>query len=156
MKKILIAILMLGLAIPPATAQGSPPPKTRLRSGDTVQKGLQSSYCWDGTCADYMGGRWPKAQAAERGARTFIRVAHEKQPTGFSIVSYASVDENGFPAGEEESIEYAWRRVRRNGETVAWKAVFNLPDRIGHAHMPVFASWQNQGDSSWTFHLKLS
>ncbi len=155
MKKIMVAILTLAVLVPPAAAQESPPPKTRLRSGDTVQRGLQSSYCWETTCADYIS-RWPDARGAERGAKATIKVDYAKKPSNFSISSYSSVDENDFPSGDEEFLDHTWRAVKRDGKTIAWKAVFHLPDRTGHAYMRVFAGWKDQGDSSWTFHLKLS
>lgn len=146
-------VAMLCLAVP-ATAQDSKPPKTRLTSGSTNQQGLQRSYCWDTTCADYIAG-YPDPKPAKTEARARVRFFLAEEPGHISVSWNREVDENNFPTDETKTIKVRVVPHEVDGEIVAYDARFRLPRRPGHAYISVAGDWPDHGDSYWTFHLRL-
>lgn len=154
----------------PAAAHDHRPPRTRLTSRDASQAGQQGSYCWTaagdepgeatGTCADYIFS-FPRAERAHAGAMASIIFRSTNKPTSLSLSYWREVDENGSPKGDARDIDYSLLAVREQGEIVAYRARFRLPERRGHMYISVFGTWEDQDagggsqDSSWTFHLRL-
>lgn len=154
----------------PAAAHDHRPPRTQLRSGDTIQAGRQGSYCWTsageepGTaetlCVDYISS-FPRAKRVRSGAWASIHFKTPNEPTDTSLSYWGKVDENGFPVGNARSIDHGVVPVRRDDEIVAYRARFRLPQRRSHMYISAFGTWDDQDadagpqDSTWTFHLRV-
>lgn len=151
-------LILAGAKAPANALEEEGPPKTALKEGErTLQKGRQGSYCWpmgpgSGACADYAP-RFPDVDRVARGSELTVRILEPQRPRSFELTAYRRVDNNDYPMGEGQSVPFDWRRVARNGKTVAWDAVFEVgqPDR--HYYMDGFGVWR-KGDSSWYFHVK--
>jgi hypothetical protein len=162
------AALVLVGAIP-VRAHDHEPPRTKLISGSTEQRGRQGSYCWtkrgpepdtyEQLCVDMIPG-WPRADRARAGRMARIRIFKRAVPRNVSVSVWRDVDENGIPQGEQRMLEYTVEAGRVNGNRVH-DVRFRLPRRPGHLYIELFATWPDeQGsdmrqDSFFQFHLRL-
>lgn len=134
------------------------PPVTILKKGDrALQNGRQGSYCWtfgpdSHGCADYLPS-YPAADLVREDSELYVRIFKAERPEEFNLAAYRKVEEHDFPVGNAQDVPFNWRRVARDGRTVAWDATFKVrqPDR--HYYLNAFGIWR-EGDSSWYFHVK--
>lgn len=154
--RLLVAVVVAFAMLVPAASAQDPPPNSVFRSGDVKQKGKQSTYCWDGTCADYIPTPPKKAVTAETGHRARIRIKYADKPDDLSLTYWRHLDQYGRPTGTSNELAFDLKARKVGGETIAWDAIFNLPKRPGHVYTQAFGFWSNpDGDSSWMFHWKL-
>jgi hypothetical protein len=140
-----------------AHAGNKKPPKSYLRDGDRrLQRGKLGSYCWvtgnQGVCADALPS-WPKAARVGADEKLRIRFRKKQKPTGLSLTAYKKVKKNGIPKGEGRELDHKLNRVKRDGETIGWKAIFSLAKRGRHYYISAFARW-DEGDASYFFHAR--
>ena len=142
----------------PALARDGGPPTTVLKKGQrTLQKGNQGSYCWSsgpdsGMCVDAVSD-YPVADRVEEGSKLYIRISKAQRPRSFDLAAYRKVDRNEYPVGRPQDVPFSWRPVMRDGERIAWDAVFELDQPDRHYYLDAFGIWK-EGDSSWSFHAK--
>ncbi len=111
-------------------------------------------------CVDYIFS-FPRAERAHAGGMASIIFKTANKPTSLDLSYWRDVDEDGAPKGNARGIDYSLRPVRADGEIVAYRARFRLPEQRGHMYIYVFGTWEDQDagggsqDSSWTFHLRL-
>jgi hypothetical protein len=86
--------------------------------------------------AAYFNGNYPEAVVVGAGRRLHIRLRKPERPSAFEI--YASRAEGG----QGRQLKHTFRRVERDGETVAWDVFFwvNQPDR--HYYLDVYPVWE--------------
>lgn len=143
------------------------PPPTVLRGGGGRQAGTVTySYCWSyrakdgqfgiGRCVDFALRQAPRrAEPARPGARAHIRFKTSERPDRLALVLKPRVDENGYPAGGGRALSYTWRKVRTDGELIAWDAVFRLPRAEGDVYPVARAEWKAHGEVTYDWHLRL-
>ncbi|MDQ3964467.1 MAG: hypothetical protein M3277_11235 [Actinomycetota bacterium] len=166
--------LLIVLAPVAAEARHRRPPAAKLVSGDTTQWGRLGTYCWSwfdegesggtGQCVDALPS-WPRAKSARSEARTRIRFRVPGCPTEATLTWWEDIDENNFPVGDGQSLDARKKPMRRDGEVVACRLLFHLPDHRGHMYLDLFTTWDEifryedgrggGGDADYTFHLKL-
>ena len=165
---LMFVALVVASAIP-AGAHDHAPPRTKLISGTTEQRGRQGSYCWtkkgpdpdtyEQLCVDMVPG-WPDAKRARAGRMARIRIFKPTAPRDVSVSVWRDVDENGIPQGEQRMLEYSVEPATVNGNRVH-DVRFRLPRRTGHLYVELFATWPDQQgsdtrqDSFFQFHLRL-
>lgn len=176
MKRILVAGLAVLTVLIPITAEARHrrPPAAKLVSGDTVQWGRLGTYCWSwvdegesegtGQCVDALPS-WPRPKNARSEARTRIRFRVPGCPSEATLTWWDDVDENDFPVGEGQNLDARKKTIERDGEVVACRLLFRLPDHRGHMYLDLFTRWDEAfeyadgsgggGDASHTFHLIL-
>ena len=88
-----------------------------------------------------------------------IRIRKSQHPKEFELTAYRRVDRDEYPIGDGRELPVTLERVMRNGETVAWDAVFQVkvPDR--HYYLYAFGVWRDvrgngDQDASWTYHVR--
>jgi hypothetical protein len=162
------AALVMAGAIP-AQAHDHAPPRTKLISGTTEQRGRQGSYCWtrrgpdpdtyEQLCVDMIPG-WPDVKRAQAGRIARIRIFKAAAPRDVSVSVWRDVDRNGIPQGDQRMLDYSVEPAMVNGNRVH-DVRFRLPRREGHAYLELFATWPDQQgsdtrqDSFFQFHLRL-
>lgn len=147
-----VAIVVLGLLLAPVPAHAGSPPETFLRSdGERLQRGVQGSSCWGDLCSEVFN-KYPASVSVDSGAKVRIRVRKARKPAELNISYYRRVDKRGQGRGEAQPIEYRLRGVRRDGDIVAWDAIFGTTG-THHFYVDVFGRWGGN-DSSWKFHFK--
>lgn len=148
---LLAAVELLSLLGSSVAASGSPP-RTYLRSGgERLQRGVLGSNCWGDLCSTYFNG-YPRAVTVKTGSEERIRLWKKQKPSYLAISFYRRVDRRGEGRGDQEEIDYWLRPLRRDGETVAWQAIFQA-EGTHHYYLDLFARW-HENDSSWKFHFK--
>lgn len=167
----LVGVVLVG-AFVPVLAQHRRPPKVVVKAPGAWQRGVLGTYCWSyvdrgsnegtGFCADSLHG-FPEAEPAGAGDPARFRLWAPKRPAELSILFWRELDENGQPVGDGEAIPAELRPHRKDGELVAFDALFDLPTETGDHYLWVFAKWEEiryghgrgEGDGSWDFHLTL-
>jgi hypothetical protein len=180
-----VALLFAALAVFASEARAGsfdnhPPKKAVLMKGDTaIQKErIGSSSCWNywsktahkwrWYCADRADLYFPKADVVGAGTRLHVRLAKPERPSTVAIYAWPKTTTPGqppmtgtYPAGQRQKLKHTFRRVERDGETVAWDVFFrvNEPDR--HYYLVVQAAWEqvhgthvSYGDTGYTFYVK--
>lgn len=154
-RRTIATVLFMAMWIP-ASYAGDPPPDTVFRKGDVKQKGKQSTYCWDGTCADYIPTPPKKFVKVPVKKVAHIRIKFAAKPSDVTIECWRELDEHGRPTGESKTISHALVPHKIGGQTKGWDAVFDLPGKPGHVYVRLLGFWEEpSGDSSWFFHWKL-
>lgn len=154
----LLLVLTIVAAMAPSAFAGDPPPDTMFRKGEVRQEGKQSTYCWDGTCADYIPMPPKKfvTVPVKKVARIRIKYA-DKPEQSTELRFWRELDEEGRPTGPSKTIAHALIAHKVDGQTKAWDLVFDLPGKPGHVYVRLAGFWQTpDGDSSWFFHWKLT
>ena len=175
MKRVIPFLAAFILLVPGvAEARHRRPPAAKLVARDTVQWGRLGTYCWSwldegekggtGQCVDALPS-WPRPKSARAQARTRIRFRVPGCPTEATLTWWEEIDENGFPMGDGQGLDARRRLIRREGEAIACRLLFRLPDHSGHMYLDVFTTWDQMfqyghgrgggGDADYTFHLKL-
>ena len=95
---------------------------------------------------------YPKAVTLSPGDTARIRVRKARKPDGLVIQACRRLNGRGFCIRKAAEIHYRLHRVRVEGRTVAWDAVFIAEDHR-HFYTDVFGTW-GDNDSSWKFHFK--
>ena len=150
--------LALGGALAPARALDGDPARAILKQdGRTLQKGKQGSYCWptgpgEFTCADAVPS-YPRVDRVAEGSKLRVRISESQKPRDLDLTAYRRVNANDVPVGDGQNLRYDWERVRRNGKTVAWEAVFRVGQPNRHYYLSAFGRWK-KADASWDFHVK--
>jgi hypothetical protein len=166
-----IALASAGVVAAEAHAAGSFSdefPKTVLKKGRTV---LQSGRFYYGTWHSYDAGGWsvvhadgiggfPAADLVRAGSRFHIKIIKPERPDVFRIIAYKRV-EQGQPLGEGRHLATTFRRVERDGKTVAWNVFFRVKQPDRHYYLETFGRWERVpgthisfGSSVRNFHLK--
>ena len=155
----------------PASAHDHRIPQTILKKGaKELQAGTrvaESNWVYpsgDGLCGNenaVYSWRFPETDSVAPGSRLRIRIFKTQRPDSFEVAAYPTVDEAGMPGGEGRLLNRSLQRVLRDGETVAWDAVFyaNRPDR--HYYLVSEGHWRDRQGcgnadqyASWSFHVK--
>jgi hypothetical protein len=124
--------------------------------------GRLGSYCWptpDGFgCSDAFISKYPAADLVRAGSRLHIRINKAQRPETFNLYAARKVNERGWMVRPRQ-LNDSLQPVVEDGQTVAWDAYFyvNRPGR--HYYMGAEGFWDDaacgqQGDASWTFHVK--
>ena len=152
---LLVALMFLVGVQAKGLALASHPPEAVLKEdARRLQEGHLVSYCWGVTRADGFS-KYPAAVRVDAGSRLRIRLYENERPDRVWLRSSPS------PDGQWRRIDTALRRVKRDGERVAWDVSFRVhrPDR--HYYLNVFGIWNDAGgraygDAYWEFHVKTS
>jgi hypothetical protein len=66
-----------------------------------------------------------------------------------------------YPAGQRQQLKHTFRRVERDGETVAWDVFFRVNESDRHYYLVVHAAWQqvpgthvSSGHAGYGFHVR--
>ncbi len=164
--------LLMGLLLSfsgSAHAHDHEPPKTRLVSATTTQRGQLGTYCWTratgepglfGTqCVDTTQD-FPRARPAWSGRKARVRLYKAQIPKQLRIHRWREVERNGTPRGPGQSVSHELVKRTVDGDVI-YDAVFRLPHRKGHLYLEIFGKWDdvegsaNDQDAVWTFHLTL-
>jgi hypothetical protein len=158
----LLAILVAGvipfvMAPQLAHAGGKKPPRSYLRDGERrLQRGKLGSYCWvtggEGMCVDALPA-WPKRDRVGSDEKLRIRFRKKQKPTTLSLTTFKKVKNNGLPKGDGRRAQRRLERVKVDGETIGWKAIFSVPKPGRHYYISAFVRW-DEGDASYSFHVK--
>ena len=173
---LVLAVVLATLALLTATAQAGSfedrPPKAVLMKGATVlQTGRTGSSCWTsyeegsgnwvGLCVDKIYS-FPRVNIIKADSRLHVRLNKPQRPEKFTIYAYPRLDQYGTPNYDEaQELRHTFRRVERDGKTVAWNVFFrfNRPGR--HYYLEAFGTWKrvpgthiSYGDGAWFFHGK--
>jgi hypothetical protein len=156
----------------PAQAAHRKPPRVVFKSPDAWQRGVLGTHCWTfidrgedeglGYCADATHD-FPEAEPAGAGDAALFRLWAPKRPSQLAIEYWREVDQDGQPVGNSQTIEAELQPYRKNGELVAFDAMFELPQGNGDHYLGLFAKWERfrrphgraEGDASYDFHLDL-
>ena len=165
----LAVVALVAAGAIPALAHDHAPPRTKLISGTTEQRGRQGSYCWtregpdpdtyEQLCVDMVPG-WPDVKRARAGRRARIRIFKPTAPRDVGVSVWRDVDRNDVPQGEQRMLAYSVDPAVVNGNRVH-DVRFRLPRRPGHLYIELFATWPDQQgsdtrqDSFFQFHLRL-
>jgi hypothetical protein len=147
-----------------------PPEALLIKPSQVLQEGKVGSSCWDyfvedgfwvTGCSDTVY-RFPRADVVGAGKQLHIRLDKPQRPERFRISAYKGFDrEAQRPIGEARRLNTTFRRVERDGKTVAWNVFFrvNEPDR--HYYLATSGEWKrvpdthiSYGQGSWFFHVK--
>lgn len=103
---------------------------------------------------------FPEAiQTSESSSRLVFR--HPDRPDELDLAAWALAAPDGQPLGPAYQLTYSLAPVRRNGETVAWRATIENPV-IGHLFIEARGWWSDiEGCDRpqvayWTFHLEVA
>jgi hypothetical protein len=166
-----LVVAITALVATAAWAHDHKPPKSVLRVQGEKQVGILGTYCWTSPgdepdtynmlCIDAIPS-WPRAVKADPGRTTKVRFNSSTKPDDLSIAYWKRVDANGSPQGEATTLETTLEPVMNaEGETVAWRLVFKLPESGRHLYLHAAGYWQDQDgsgnpqDASWTYHVRL-
>jgi hypothetical protein len=162
---ILFATLAATLFLVAGTAYSDDfqPPTTVLMKGtQELQMGRLGSYCWPTAsgfgCSDTFISRYPAADLVRAGSRLHIRINKAQRPETFNLYAARKVNERGWMVRPRQ-LNVSLQPLVEGGQTVAWDAFFyvNRPGR--HYYIRAEGFWDDaaggqQGDASWTFHVK--
>lgn len=162
------AAVAAGASAAPASAEDHTPPKTTLKTGGEVQRGLASSFSWTErtgpsrcTSAEAYGLAFTprKSLLVDPGRhRATVRFFKPTRPLYVGIQAWRGVDRRrGTYEGQAESPPF--RLVRGKRESV-WKAIFRFRLARGHYYLNVSGDWADEEgcggkqDATWGFHLR--
>lgn len=169
---LMLAAALFGVALAahsPAFAHDRATPKTALmKSKQELQGGLNvGEHSWnypagDGLCANktvVYRYRFPEASGVAPGDDLRVRIANAHRPDGFSLAAYRGVDKDSLPTGKARVLRRTLEPVFRDGERVAWDAVFSADQPGRHYYLVAEGHWQDRegcgGDqyAFWSFHV---
>lgn len=153
----IVALAALSTIAAPSAGAAAGPPVTQIRyGGQNVQKGVLGTHCWSnahsGWCADYFGYQFPNAAAVPADETLRLRIKYAQRPEVY-LHAWKRVDADRQPIGPGQDIRFRLKKVRRDGATVAYDALFELPDANRHYYLNAFMYF-DRGDASYDFHLK--
>jgi len=155
----LIVAVLVG-AVPPAAAE-SRLPKTRLVADGHRQRGIPDiSWCWGEreSCHGQTGPIWGGAVRAAAGVQARIRLLEPERPNKIRLRGWREFEcgIDSCPGTEGHRVyNLGLRRIRREGNLIGWKALFNLNDRPGDLYLLLRGRWDAHHYAFWTFHLDL-
>jgi hypothetical protein len=130
--------------------------------GDWVfyQNGGQTGIVFD----NFGEYHFPKADVVRAGTRLHVRLAKPERPS-VQIVAHPRVKDGQFggkiPAGKMQQLKHTFKRVQRDGKTVAWNVFFRVGEPERHYYLVVHTHWRkvpgthiSYGDAGYAFHVK--
>jgi hypothetical protein len=117
------------------------------KSATVLQNGVQLTTCWRywtgvgrGYCADYASYYFPKADVVPAGTRLHVRIAKPERPSSLRIDAYPRVENvdpdhpewGKYVEGQRQPLGHTFRRVDRDGKTVAWDVFFRVNEPSRH------------------------
>jgi hypothetical protein len=107
---------------------------------------------------------FPKADAVGAGTKLHVKLAKPERP-GILIVAHPKVKDGQFggkyPAGQGQQLKHTFKRVERDGKTVAWNVFFRVNEPARQYYLVVHAHWAkvpgthvSYGDAGYAFHVK--
>lgn len=166
---LLATTVMSVLLVAPVTAHDHAVPHVRLRAAGDSQDANGYHVWWtradgDGcVTGEGVGPReFPAPLVVPPGTeKARIRFAKRQRPSELSIVAWRTVDPTGAPVGPSAPVQFELKPKTRDGQRVAWVAVFAAPD-AGHYYLQTSVRWEDRegcgGDQGgwWTHHLEVS
>lgn len=153
----------------PAFAHDHAMPKTALMKGkQELQRGFNvGEHSWnrpagDGLCVNetaFYSYRFPRASEVAPGRPLRVRISNAHRPDTFRLAAYRSVDGDNLPTGKARVLPRSLEPVFRNGEKVAWDAVFSAEQPGRHYYLVAEGHWEDRegcgGDqyAFWSFHV---
>jgi hypothetical protein len=134
-----------------------------LQAGTRVKESSWDRRVGEDLCENrnvFYSTRFPETDTVAAGSELRVRVSKAQRPDSFSIGAYRAVDEQGAPTGEARMLKRSLERVVRDGETVAWEAVFSVKRPSRDYYLIAEGHWQDEGGcgaeqfASWSFHVK--
>lgn len=144
-------------------------PKTLLiKKERTLQTGLKvKEYSWTQpsgvgcvTQSALLTTRFRDADRVAAGSKLSIRLLKSQRPRSLYVKAWKRVDEDGTPAGEALALPVTLKPVVRDGQTVAWDAVFRVDRPARDYYLIAEGHWTDtEGCGAdqfalWSFHVQ--
>jgi len=169
----LVAVVLV--AQEPAWAHDHRVPKTVLMKGkQELQTGRKvEEFTWaylsrSGIACFVDEGTFPfgfpnEVASVAAGSKLKVRIHKSQKPTAFSITAYTRLKGTGEPVeATGRLLDTSLERVVRDGDTVAWDAVFNVERPDTDYYLLTEGHWQDRDCTSvvpeqfahWSFHVR--
>lgn len=176
---VLIAAVTLALVVVvlvaqrPVSAHDHRVPKTILMKGkQELQTGRKvEEFTWaypsrSGSACIVDEGTFPlgfpsDVASAAADSKLKVRIYKSQKPDAFSVTAYSRLKGTGEPVGATERLlETSLERVVRDGQTVAWDAVFTVDRPDTNYYLITEGHWQDRDCTNidqfahWAFHAR--